>query len=746
MERNKFGVIFGATTSSGWNTTPTTEYAEQYEKNCMDPRSDLKCIQSNTIQDKKETDDANCFFDFLCFTDNAAVIYVCKPIPGRDESYQCGTITIPNNIDLENPENITKILKLINLTKKEISKIEYSRAQFNELFNIEYQVTNKLQICHSSSNNEKYARQVYGKDTEISLQDILKRLFSPCYNHYKAVFLIDNTEHSYSLDESVEELTFNEVEACATLQYPKDCEYTLTINKKEFKEDLTVSKGDEIHIIVSHKDNDYEKEIIAIKVPNDQDIVTINEKLDKIDWKICITKSWFKVFGASTPDTELDSFKVFIEGSSIEQTQISSKTAIPISSLKNAQVCFESQSFNTKKISLETILKERKATNKKVFEVKLEPAAKKYKYIIQHPSGAINSKSISFTIEIVSNPGNISPLDGYDVVKTDDNIFYLEKKQNKISIQVLYILVSALCLLFIGGGFAAGWFLKPSEPSPKVDDITAIFQLLEDEKFADLESQYNELRGNQSYDSVKEKISQATKPGADTSKPSDTEATSTGGGSSTSGQNNLSTSQPDQYAAIKLLLEKTIWNKTEFSNAGYKASLFNKLNTYDYIAIKNVAEKLTEQGVGTDRSVYKTWNKVIAICQEATSVPNTNPFTTGSNIDLNNWMETVILAQILKEKDHVQAQQSQQSNVWNRKNFIKYNKEDIFIALQQYDFNELNRYIQHFDTYTQEQIQKAMNKQVQPDPFSENEINEYQWRQRINNAIEAPTGGMSGYE
>ena len=386
--KEKIGLIIGVI-SAGERKVYLSESAKKWERYYMDPRSYLKKVTNN---------DNSTFVDFICYGDDVALYYINKSIDGRPGDAVFGMITIPSNISISGE----KLEDIINQTREELAKTEYDSSKLDELYSTPYDIRAEIKSCTNSIENERFAVQKYGQNTDFHLYELLdKNLFSACYNSFKAVFLI-NEDDEIIPNEDVEEINQELIDSFSVLKYPKGYEHELLIKNTPFTSDYQTKYGSVIEVDVRRKG--YISERISVVI--DSQTVNIEKQLRQIQWEILVKKTWFKFIDAETND-RITNFSI-----KINDIEILENTPISESTLRNAKVYVKAPGYNDFNFSY---MEATRAWQAKGFDItlcKLKRAPKTYEYYIKD-----NEYNIHFNIEGAHFDARKSPLSMYEVSK-----------------------------------------------------------------------------------------------------------------------------------------------------------------------------------------------------------------------------------------------------------------------------------------------------------------------------------------
>lgn len=174
--KKKIGLRLGII-SSGEKVLYTSKSAQEWSNYFVDPRGYMSMLLAEMTDE---------YIDFVIYGDDVAVYVINRRIVGRDSDQIYAMITIPTNIEIAPQELET----LINKVKNEyLQRGSIVKDVLDRQFDIEYDVKNPpTDNCHYSYNNEQYACQFYEGNALGNLLQM--NLFNPCYNSYRAVFLL----------------------------------------------------------------------------------------------------------------------------------------------------------------------------------------------------------------------------------------------------------------------------------------------------------------------------------------------------------------------------------------------------------------------------------------------------------------------------------------------------------------------------------------------------------------------------
>lgn len=578
----KIGMMVGRV-SAGAELLHATPSAKRWENYFMDPRNDLKEIQTTAK-------DGVYFVDFICYGDKVALYVICRVIAGRAGDCVMAMITIPCNVAIPGEE----LAYIIDKTKEELGKTQLDFKAFDQLCDTEYKLlTSPLYVNSSSFSRQQYAYQLYGRGTDYQLKEILsKNLFNPCYNGYKAVFLIDKA----SLDvmtpvEGVVELQQSQVGRYAVLKYPVGYRYKLTINGQAFTADYPAKLGDTVTITASRES--FVAQSISVTINSQSEDPT--SQLNAIKWKTIIKLSMFEVLDQEK-GTPLKDIQV-----RIGDTEIKPEGTPVLESVlqNNPTVTIECKGYNTGTFFYNT-LRENQQRGRKI---KLTRAPKTYTYVVDNRLE--EGRKITFAIEDARFDIKRSPLAYYEVEPSTLNSekIYLRRRKQRLTKSQLYVILLISIVVFLLGGWA-GWGLS---------GVIAKYQQRETVETYAVKTQSNDP-------------ARAEKSGSSTS--------------------DAEKEQADTKQKIKELLKNTLWSRSEFKEAGYE-NLYDALNGYDFTIVLAIYNSL---GVDPD-SVGKTWRSIIENMTEinAKGINVTrDPIGNAGAIDLIQYNN--ILKDILKAK------------------------------------------------------------------------------------------------
>ena len=705
--KEKIGLIIGVI-SAGERKVYLSESAKKWERYYMDPRSYLKKVTNN---------DNSTFVDFICYGDDVALYYINKSIDGRPGDAVFGMITIPSNISISGE----KLEDIINQTREELAKTEYDSSKLDELYSTPYDVRAEIKPCTNSIENERFAVQKYGQNTDFHLYELLdKNLFSTCYNSFKAVFLI-NEDDEIIPNEDVEEINQELIDSFSVLKYPKGYEHELLIKNTPFTSDYQTKYGSVIEVDVRRKG--YISEQISVII--DSQIVNIEKQLRQIQWKILVKKTWFKFIDAETND-RITNFSI-----KINDIEILEKTPISESTLRNAKIYVKAPGYND---FIFSYMEAARAWQAKGFDItlcKLKRAPKTYEYYIKD-----NEYNIHFNIEGAHFDARKSPLSMYEVskiksTKEGEEIYLI--KSSRFKKKDIYIAIGVVLVLFSLGIWIGAKIYENMNPhinkhefQSELNDAVnkAVNNAVEDvvsyiahENFDALLSKYQCLNNNVNCTSIKEKFNKAK------------------GGQITT--ENLA----NKTATISTLLKGKKWIAKEFTDAGYK-DLYDALNQYKYDKVVELYQALCRD-IDFSSDEYSTWNTIIDTCTGDTNANIGQTYSTDGSITLSWWIGKAKKT-IVSDPDYSVLK----NEIWERGNFKNANLENLFIELQNFNFAKIIKYKDYFDNLTKERIQKAENyyntNRRYPTiiKMEDNSIQVYQWREKIDVATKR-IGGLT---
>lgn len=700
--KEKIGLIIGVI-SAGERKVYLSESAKKWERYYMDPRSYLKKVTNN---------DNSTFVDFICYGDDVALYYINKSIDGRPGDAVFGMITIPSNISISGE----KLEDIINQTREELAKTEYDSSKLDELYSTPYDIRAEIKSCTNSIENERFAVQKYGQNTDFHLYELLdKNLFSTCYNSFKAVFLI-NEDDKIIPNEDVEEINQELIDSFSVLKYPKGYEHELLIKNTPFTSDYQTKYGSVIEVDVRRKG--YISERISVII--DSQTVNIEKQLRQIQWEILVKKTWFKFIDAETND-RITNFSI-----KINDIEILENTPISESTLRNAKVYVKAPGYNDFNFSY---MEAARAWQTKGFDItlcKLKRAPKTYEYYIID-----NEYNIHFNIEGAHFDARKSPLSMYEVskiksTKEGEEIYLIKssrfkKKEICIAIGVVFILFSL--------GVLCGYKINDNK-NPKIveneinkavsDAVENVVSYIADKRFNELAKKYQILNNNSDYNSFVNEYRKLINKGTDN-----------GNDNNNNSGDKSSTQDSSPTLSIATLLDKSTWQENEFSQVNY-SHLYNALNNYQYAEIIQIYEELINSGIGKQEgSTYQSWNKVVKTCRDNPTQLN-GPYSRTGQINLSNWINKV--------KQPIVDYSVLKKDTWEEAEFMKANLKQLFIDLQEFNFVEIIKYKQYFSKYTQERIEKVENyyknnnKYPSINKMEQSSIRVFEWRQKIDKA------------
>ena len=598
--KEKIGLIIGVI-SAGERKVYLSESAKKWERYYMDPRSYLKKVTNN---------DNSTFVDFICYGDDVALYYINKSIDGRPGDAVFGMITIPSNISISGE----KLEDIINQTREELAKTEYDSSKLDELYSTPYDIRAEIKSCTNSIENERFAVQKYGQNTDFHLYELLdKNLFSACYNSFKAVFLI-NEDDEIIPNEDVEEINQELIDSFSVLKYPKGYEHELLIKNTPFTSDYQTKYGSVIEVDVRRKG--YISERISVVI--DSQTVNIEKQLRLIQWEILVKKTWFKFIDAETND-RITNFSI-----KINDIEILENTPISESTLRNAKVYVKAPGYNDFNFSY---MEAARAWQAKGFDItlcKLKRAPKTYEYYIKD-----NEYNIHFNIEGAHFDARKSPLSMYEVskiksTKEGEEIYLI--KSSRFKKKDIYIAIGVVLVLFSLGIWIGAKIYEnmnshiakqefQSELNIAVNNaVEDVVSYIAHENFDALLSKYQCLNNNVNCTSIKEKFNKA-KGGQITPENIQKKTNST---------------------KISTLLKGKKWIAKEFSDAGYK-NLYDALNQYKYGEVVILYNTLCSD-IDFSSEEYSTWKSIIETCKGETN-PNTGKtYSNDGSITLSLWI------------------------------------------------------------------------------------------------------------
>lgn len=685
-QTGRIGLIIGLI-SEGERMVYKSEAAKKWEQYYIDPRNYLKKVEN----EENESGSEEIFTKFICYGDNVALILLTKGMRRRAGDVVIGMITIPSNIDISGEE----LEDIIEKTQKELNKAEFDSDYLDELYAKEYPVLSIPYTCYNSYNNELYAYQKYGNGTGYELYELLnKNLYSPCYNKYKAVFLID-AETAIKPKEEVVELTQEKIEKFATLRFPHDCEYHLTINGEEFKSDRSVTLYDKVEILVQREG--FQEQTIEVEI--DQPIVDVEDRLKALEWGMIVYKKWFPVAELRKPEKLLESVSIFVKNKNGEETEIIDEAIILEKEFGNTRIIMRCEGYIEKEILFEQILELWETDGKEQKIALLEREPKTYKYVIRS-KGPISP--IGFSVKDAKYEENVSPLAGYKVDnKRNGETLYLER--DFFAKDTLWIAVAILIIgLFVGGGSV--WLVNKYQTSKQAAksekgtyspmDIKQIFQHLSNNEFDEITQTYPFLSDLPVYQNVKRKLN----PEQNTTNSGELE---------TDGSKR-------NYVKIKKLLNTSKWEKSEFQNAGF-GDLYEAVNTYNYSKFLEIYNVLKKKGIGKlNGNDYVTWNKIKEACENRNHKELSGTYSEDGEINLSNWIQKVVHSPMNYE--------CLQDQTWSRKKFTDNGFGNLYDALLNYNFEEIMKYKDHFHEKVNEYLQEIQTPYPKVKPLRDGDI------------------------
>ena len=438
----KLGLIVGVI-SQGERKIYVSESAREWERYYFDPRSYMKQVKCN---------DESQFVDFVCYGDDVALYYVVRSIPGRGGDAVFGMITIPANIDIQSRD----LEDVLNRTREELSKTEIDDAMLDTMYGKEYGTIQRSGACRASDKNEKLAYQKYGKSDYMLYELLDKNLFGPCYNSYKAVFLI-NEEDAIVPSAEVEVLTQSSISQQAILKFPREMQDKTKayVNDQEFVNDIRTRLGYTVEVTI--KRSGYNDEVIYKRI--DKIYEDITEEINSIKWKVTLVADKFVVVAAKDRKRVISDKIIKINDQPLQGRMLFEESV-----LATAVVTIEARGYEPKRLYYRDIAEQwsRNGGNYNIPIASLEDAPKTYIYNILNTKIKFNLDGKD-VLDIKK-----SPIPGYEVTSTRTDyesgfeFVFLGKAHSK-SMVVITILIAVLTLAI---GFAIGWFVKPAEKQP----------------------------------------------------------------------------------------------------------------------------------------------------------------------------------------------------------------------------------------------------------------------------------------
>lgn len=196
---------------------------------------------------------------FMSFDEGGCFLTQQKSIPGRVNDFLSGWLYIPNTIDATGEE----IIEAYQFVRKIVSQtnITDSRDEITEFFSKEYQAKD-VHAPYVASSGEKYGYRILG---HYSLKEIVgKDRYQPCYNGYKAVFLLEKgggVTIKKDCESLFENLTQTDIVQTCILEPPTQKSLQAlgrgtTIHKKDgsaFDKPILVTKDSPITLLLSRK-------------------------------------------------------------------------------------------------------------------------------------------------------------------------------------------------------------------------------------------------------------------------------------------------------------------------------------------------------------------------------------------------------------------------------------------------------------------------------------------------------------
>lgn len=673
----KIGLIIEVI-SEGERKTYTSASAENWAQIYFDVRSYIQKIGSN---------DDSSFVDFVCYHDNVALYCVCRSIPGRPGDAICGMITIPSDVEISGNE----LDNIINQTKKELAKSSQDSKFLDELFDKDYSLKTERSKCHNSADCKHFAYQKYGKSCDYELYELLdKNLFSSCYNTFKAVFLIKDSDNIVP-EEDVVKLEQDKIEKYAIIKYPENCGCSLFIGNQEFTSDYAAERGNTVNINV--KRNGYIPQDIRVAV--DRQYVDIASDIKKLEWELSISRNLFYVVDKESQE--------YLENSivKIDDKEIKNNVAVPEASLHKAIVKIECNGYKSAQYNLADIVSKTGAKNR--IKIKLTKLPETYTYII---TDSRLDDSITFSVENVKYDVNTSPIDRYEVrrVKHDANgkRIYLQKRPFFTFKNIVTAL--GIIAVILGLGFWGGVKLADSKPaSDKIDPnelAVDIITGLNLGQFNYIENKY-ELENNTEFEQLRKRL--IPPPSQNMKLPEN----QTGESSESTPGDQARTPNPE----IQNLLSNSNWIREKFRSAGYE-DLFIAVNSLDFDKIIKINDT-TISPLGIDVTAgnkYLSWRRVLALSKlkpDIKDIVKAGELKQACDtINLTTWLRTIVLCR----KDS-----------WKRQEFLAIGLEKAYTALSKYDYDNFKKYITYIDTTSSEEAKWTNNviKQLKKQPNME---------------------------
>lgn len=696
--KEKIGLIIGVI-SAGERKVYLSESANKWKRYYMDPRNYLKKVANN---------DNSTFVDFICYGDDVALYYINKSIDGRPEDAVFGMITIPSNISISGE----KLEDIINQTREELAKTEFDSSKLDELYSTPYDIRAEIKSCTNSIENERFAVQKYGQNTDFHLYELLdKNLFSACYNSFKAVFLI-NEDDEIIPNEDVEEINQELIDSFSVLKYPKGYEHELLIKNTPFTSDYQTKYGSVIEVDVRRKG--YISERISVVI--DSQTVNIEKQLGQIQWEILVKKTWFKFIDAETNDRITD-FSI-----KINDIEILENTPISESTLRNAKVYVKAPGYNDFNFSY---MEATRAWQAKGFDItlcKLKRAPKTYEYYIKD-----NEYNIHFNIEGAHFDARKSPLSMYEVskiksTKEGEEIYLI--KSSRFKKKDIYIAIGVIFILF-SLGVLCGYKINDNK-NPNIveneinkavsDAVENVVSYIADKRFDELAKKYQILKNNSDYNSFVNEYHKLINKGTD----NDNNNNNNSGDKS-------STQVSSPTLSIATLLDISTWRENEFSQVNY-SHLYNALNNYQYDEIIRIYDELITSGIGIQvGDKYQSWNNVVRVCKNNPTKLN-GPYSNKGQIILKNWITKVQQPTV----DYSVLGKTE----WRKSDFEKENLLTIYNAIKTYDLDALRKYKQHFNKSVQKWLDDTKDKSLSITQFDDknSKIDMWPWLEKIKTA------------
>ena len=614
IRRKKIGLRFGVI-RDGVSPKYTSEGAKEWEKYYVD---DPRLYISDLLEEK--TDD---FIDFVCYGDNVAIYVINRRITGRGADQIFANIFIPTDIKID----FKILVNLINKVKNEYLKVgtalDAIKKDADKTFDVEYAVNETLkETCTWSYHHTGYAYQCYD-DEVYRLDELLQEnLFCPCYNYYRAVFLL-NGKVEIKIRPKINRLEDRDVRDFVLLKYPyveDEKMFTFEVNGVEltkqgypttFNKNLTIIIK-KTHFIDSNIDVNTGKE----------NVYDFTKKLKevKFDRLLRIRKENFMVLNRQNEqiDFTLKVFSVNKNPYKIDKTN--SSCEIKESELES--VLIESEGYESHKIDKTTMAfndNDFEFVNngwliKRKFDVKLKSNIYEHKFVVR---SIIDDKyDIEFEIKTNNKDVNRSPLKGYKINKNRNGTIRLEAEEEKtfkFDVKLLTCIVVVLLM-----GLTGGFFIGRIGDKGQNSEIETLV-----ERSKTQEETIREQSGEIS--KLKEGIKELEKE-----------------------------KQELITQSYSLLVNGAKWWREDFKKAGYE-DLYDALNKYEFAKVIEYSKDIpAEKG--------SSWESIIKFCKKHTKENIIGQYSNDGSITIESW------------KKHVEKKSSVQPGNANKKSSPTDNK------------------------------------------------------------------------